>query len=530
MKSKNLNTHSSTSNQQSSLKRAIEHYNYPAKIKEAIENEKLLSHGLVNRLHHCYPQHSVLFNTHKVLFTGKTYYSGLEGFREIIEVLSNNGINIGHIKDREFFIEVYRFLATKHALNLINWADYEKDSIFQLVFPQPGMINKEEVRIYIDAQTDEDRLKVVEEYQKKTNPHDGKQKLNKPFFINEEGHMEILEGVQHKYPPVELIFDKSTQNCFAFCTYCFRHAQVRGDDDMFVQEDISQIHEYLKAHTEVSDILITGGDAGFISFKRIEQYVMPLIEDPELVHIKTIRFGSRVLTFHPEYLLSPKYKKIMKLLRKAIDHGIQVLWVSHFSTPKELLNLSTVAAIRRLKNHGITIKSQSPIMNHISLFEDENGKVDIDRSAQNWIDLGSIFAMLGIGFHSMYCARPTGEHHYFTAPLADINKIFSKVYRSLSSVNRPSRYITMTSSAGKTSLIGTAEINGETVFALKFNESRNMEWMDKVFLAKYDEKENTIEKLRPLEGTRHFYEDELAEIEQKLEVAFITEMNKSEVS
>ena len=168
-------------------------------------------------------------------------------------------------------------------------------------------------------------------------------------------------------------------------------------------------------------------------------------------------------------------------------------------------------------------------MNHISLFEDENGKVDIDRSAQNWIDLGNIFAMLGIGFHSMYCARPTGEHHYFTAPLADINKIFSKVYRSLSSINRPSRYISMTSSAGKTSLIGTTEINGETVFALKFNESRNMEWMDKVFLAKYDEKENTIEKLRPLEGTQHFYEDELAEIEQKLEDAFITEMNKSEV-
>ena len=86
----------------------------------------------------------------------------------------------------------------------------------------------------------------------------------------------------------------------------------------------------------------------------------------------------------------------------------------------------------------------------------------------------------------------------------------------------------MTSSAGKTSLIGTAEINGETVFALKFNEARNMEWLDKVFLARYDEKENTIEKLKPIEGTRHFYEDELAEIEQKLEDAFINEMKKSE--
>ena len=55
-----------------------------------------------------------------------------------------------------------------------------------------------------------------------------------------------------------------------------------------------------------------------------------------------------------------------------------------------------------------------------------------------------------------------------------------------------------------------------------------MEWMDKVFLAKYDEKENTIEKLRPFEGDKHFYEDELAQIEQKLEDAFIKEVKKSE--
>ncbi len=522
------NSKTKTESEQASLHQMIEHYQYPDEVKEAIEKEKLLSFGLISRLHQCYPQHSGFFSTSKILFTGKTYYSGLEGFREIIEVLNRNGIDIGYIKEREFFIEVYRFLATKHALNMISWDAYEKDSIFQLVFPQPGMIYREEVQVYIDAGTDEERQIVVKEYQKKTNPHDGKQKLNKPFFINAKGQMEILQGVQHKYPPVELIFDKSTQNCFAFCSYCFRHAQVRGDEDMFVQEDISQIHEYLKEHKEVSDILITGGDAGFIAPDRMEQYVVPLIEDPELMHVKTIRFGSRVLTFHPEYLLTPKYKKMMELLSRAVDNGIQVLWISHFSTPRELLNPSTVAAIRRLKNYGITIKSQSPIMNHISLFEDEKGKVDIDRSARNWIDLGNIFAMLGIGFHSMYCARPTGEHHYFTAPLADIDKIFSKVYRTLSSINRPSRYITMTSSAGKTSLIGTAEINGEKVFALKFNEARNMEWMDTVFLARYDEKENTIEKLRPLEGARHFYEDELAEIEQKLEDAFITEMKKSE--
>jgi hypothetical protein len=166
-------------------------------------------------------------------------------------------------------------------------------------------------------------------------------------------------------------------------------------------------------------------------------------------------------------------------------------------------------------------------MNHISLFTDETGKVDIDRSAQNWIDLGNILAMVGVGFHSMYCARPTGEHHYFTASLADISKIFNKIYKELASINRPSRYITMTSSSGKISLLGTAEINGETVFALKFNEGRNMDWMDRVYFAKYDETENTIEKLKPWVGEKHFYEDELVEIENRLENALRNELDKS---
>lgn len=508
---------------QSMMKR----HQFSDETKDIIERENLLPLGLLTRLHHCYPGHSGFFRNDETFFNDKNHYAGLRGFREIIARLNAHGIDIGHIAEREFFIEVYRFLATKHVLNAIDWKNYAKDQMYQLVFPQPGMINPEEVKLYLEAGSEEERARVVAEYTKKTNPHDGKQKLNKPWFVNEEGQLEILQGCQHKYPPVKLIFDQTTQNCFAFCTYCFRHAQVRGDDDMFVQRDITQIHKYLRLHREISDILITGGDGGYITYERLAQYVTPLMNDPDLMHIKTVRFGSRALTFYPELILTEKFTPILELWRRVVDSGIQVVWVAHMSTPRDLLNAGTIAAIRRLKHYGLTIRSQSPIMNHISLFTDESGKVDIDRSAQNWIDLGNIFAILGIGFHSMYCARPTGEHHYFTAPLADINKIFSKIYKTLASMNRPSRYITMTSSGGKISLLGTAEINGETVFALKFNEGRNMDWMDRVYFAKYDEKENTIEKLKPFFGEKHFYEEELEAIECRIEHSLLSEMKKA---
>lgn len=382
------------------------------------------------------------------------------------------------------------------------------------------MIDDEEVlAAYRAAATEEARTQVVEAYLHRTNPHDGNQHLNKPWFRNAAGEVEILEGSQHKYPQCQLVFDKTTQTCFSFCTYCFRHAQVRGGEDMFIQEDIRQIHDYLRLHTEVTDLLITGGDGGYMPVTRLEQYLRPLLEDPTLTHVRTVRLASRALTFQPELILDAKYGRMLALFDECAEHGIQLSWMAHFSTPKELLNIGTIAAIRRLQAHGVVVRSQSPIMKHISLFTDAGGRVDVERSAQNWIDLALVFANLKIGFHSMYCARPTGEHHYFTAPLADVEKVFGRMYRSLSSINRPSRHISMTSSAGKISILGTAEVQGEKLFALKFTEGRNMEWLDKVFLARWDAEQNTVDKLEPLGAGQFFYRDELRQIEAALQDA-----------
>ncbi len=495
----------------------LNRHDCPSETREIIATENLLPAGVLGRLQSCYGCHSSLLETRPLLFTERGPYSGLEGFREVVGILARRGIQIGHLSERELFVEVYRFKVTRHILNAINWNRYESDSMFQLVFPQPGMMRGPVVDAYTAARTDAERAQVVANYMEQTNPHDGRQLLNKPWLEGEEGCIDVLEGSQHKYPQCQLVFDCTTQSCFAFCTYCFRHAQVRGDHDMFIQEDVSQIHTYLRAHREVTDLLITGGDAGYLPFERFQRYVTPILEDPALSHIRTVRLGSRMLTYEPERILTRHYEPMLGMFTRMRDHGVQLSWMAHFSTPREVLNPFTLAAIRRLQRHGAVVRSQSPIMNHVSLFTDERGRVDVERSAQNWIDLAQILAMLQVHFHSMYCARPTGEHHYFTAPLADITRVFNRIYRSLASLHRPSRHITMTTSAGKISLLGTVDIGGEKAFALKFSEGRNMEWIDKVFLARYDEQENRINLLQPWDTTEFFFESELREIEAALE-------------
>lgn len=501
------------------VKELMARYQFTEEASSIVAEENLLPAGVVSRLQATFPHHSGLQETRPFLFQPGTNYVGLDGFRKMCAILADNGIELSRVKEREFYIEVYRFMATSHSLNSINWDDYETDSVFQLVVPQPGMCAPEETEAYVKATNAAERAHIVELYSEKTNPHDGNQKLNKPWFVNSDGVVEFVEGSQHKYPQCQLVFDDTTQSCFSFCTYCFRHAQVRGDEDMFLQKDIAQLHNYLRRHKEVTDILITGGDGGFMPAGRFESYIRPLIEDPDLNHIRTVRLGTRALTFLPELVLTKKYEKMLELFDLLYENGIQMAWMAHFSTPREVMNPKTIAAIRRLKHHHVFIRSQSPIMNHISLFCDDDGRVDVDKSAQSWIDLANILAMLGIGFHSMYAARPTGEHHYFAAPLADIERVFSKIYNSLSSINRPSRHISMTISAGKLAILGTSVIAGKKCFALQFTEGRNMEWMNRVFHAKYDEVKNKIDLLLPFDTDKYFFEDELREIEAELEEA-----------
>jgi len=507
------------SNDASTVERWLQGRGLHPGTERIIREEGLLPPGLVRRLHTLYPQHSDLGSVRPPLFNGKDRYAGIRGFREVCDVLERQGIDIGARDERELFIDVYRFMATRHTLNGIDWERFATDPMFQLVFPQPGMIRPEVVEAYCAATSREERKRIAAAHRRDTHPHDCNQQLNKPWFANDDGEAEVLHGSQHKYPQTQLIFDETTQSCFSFCTYCFRHAQVRGDEDMFVQRDIGVVHDYLRRHTEVTDLLITGGDAGFIPAARLERYVAPLLEDPALFHVRTLRLGSRALTYQPELVLRPNYERMLQLFDRVRDHGMQVAWMAHFSTPRELLNPLTLAAIRRLQRHHVVLRSQSPIMKHVSLFPDDAGGIDVERSAQNWIDLGNVFGMLGIGFHSIYCARPTGEHHYFGAPLAQLHQVFDRVYRSLSSINRPSRHLSMTTSAGKISILGTAEVRGETVFALKFTEGRDMRWLDRVFLARYDPQTRNVADLVPYDTERFFFEGQLAEIERALDDA-----------
>src|SRR5258708_19186133 len=104
------------------------------------------------------------------------------------------------------------------------------------------------------------------------NPHPaGQLLLNIPQLADEP-----LPGVQHKYRETVLVFPKQGQTCHAYCSYCFRWAQFVDEPDLkMATSTTGRVVAYLRQHTEVSNVLITGGDPIFISADVLPPYVTP---------------------------------------------------------------------------------------------------------------------------------------------------------------------------------------------------------------------------------------------------------------
>src|SRR5690554_4656293 len=144
---------------------------------------------------------------------------------------------------------------------LIDWAAVPNDPIFQLTFPQRGMLKPEHFDRVAQAMRDEvepaQLNQIIAEVRAELNPHPAGQLEDNIPQLNGEP----VQGLQHKYRETVLFFPSSGQVCHSYCTFCFRWAQFVGDKDLKIAaKETSQLQEYLRAHPEVTDVLVTGGD------------------------------------------------------------------------------------------------------------------------------------------------------------------------------------------------------------------------------------------------------------------------------
>ncbi len=377
---------------------------------------------------------------------------------------------------------------------LIDWDDIPNDPIYQLTFPQAGMLDLADFLRLEDMVVqgeDGDRLqRLVRDIHRRMNPNPGGQKLlNVPKVDGEP-----VLGCQHKYRETVLFFPLQGQTCHAYCTYCFRWAQFVGDKDLrFAAPDVGQLVRYLEEHEEVTDVLITGGDPMVMSASRLRSTIEPLLA-PSLEHLQSIRIGSKSLSFWPyRFLTDGDADEILCLFEKVRTAGKQLAFMAHFSHPRELGTQAVVEAIRRIRETGATVRCQSPVVRHV------NDRADV--LAEMWR------RQVGLGLipYYQFVERDTGPKQYFQVPLGRALRIFSGAVAEVSGLSRTVRGPTMSATPGKVLVDGLAEVGGEKVFVLKFLQARDPGWVGRVIFARYDSQVAWLDELEPAGGEDLFF-------------------------
>ena len=386
---------------------------------------------------------------------------------------------------------------------LIDWDNIANDPIYTLTFPRRDMLERKHysiVKKLLDAGTEKPELdKKIHEIRLELNPNPAGQEHNVPTMDEIK-----LKGIQHKYPETVLFFPSQGQTCHAYCTFCFRWPQFSGMSGLkFAMKEADLLLKYLKTRKHVSDVLFTGGDPMIMTAKTLAAYIEPLLE-PEYEHIRTIRIGTKSLSYWPyRYISDADSDDVIALFQKINDAGKNLSIQAHFNHPTELSTEAVKQAISTIRATGAQIRTQSPLLKHIN-----------DRN-EIWAEMWRKQVDLGCIPYYMFIARETGSKAYFEVPLDRCWRIFRRAYRQVSGLCRTVRGPSMSDHAGKIQVLGVQDVKGEKVFVLRFIQARNPAWVDIPFFAKYDSKATWFNQLEPAFGEEKFFFEE--KLTKKLE-------------
>ncbi len=159
-----------------------------------------------------------------------------------------------------------------------------------------------------------------------------------------------VEAVTRRYPQIVIL--KPFDACPQICVYCQRNWEIKPLDVAAIsRRHVQRALQWLRRHTEIAEVLITGGDPFTLSNEYLDWLLGTLATIP---HITRIRIGTRTLVTMPQRV----DRGLLTLLARVHQPGRRVVClVTHVQSPLELTSqvLEAVTAVRRL---GISVYNQ----------------------------------------------------------------------------------------------------------------------------------------------------------------------------
>lgn len=167
----------------------------------------------------------------------------------------------------------------------------------------------------------------------------------------QEDAMSPVPNITHRYPDRVLFL--TTSQCGMYCRFCTRKRKV-GNSDKISMKQLESAFKYLEEHTEVRDVIMSGGDPLMLTDAMLEKILKRLRQIP---HIEIIRLGTRMPCVLP-HRITPK---LVEMLKKY--HPIYVN--THFNHPWEITPEST-RACEMLVDAGIPVNNQAVLMKGVN--------------------------------------------------------------------------------------------------------------------------------------------------------------------
>jgi len=161
-----------------------------------------------------------------------------------------------------------------------------------------------------------------------------------------------VPGLTHRYPDRVLFL--ITDMCSMYCRHCTRRRFAGQHDKSMPKDRIDLAIEYIASHTEVRDVLLSGGDALLVGDEILEDIISRL---REIDHVEIIRIGTRTPVVLPQRIT----QELVDMLKK-----YHPIWLNtHFNHYDEITSESK-AAIDRLADAGIPLGNQSVLLRGVN--------------------------------------------------------------------------------------------------------------------------------------------------------------------
>lgn len=167
----------------------------------------------------------------------------------------------------------------------------------------------------------------------------------------EEDRDSPVPNITHRYPDRALFLVSPV--CASYCRFCTRRRKV-GDPEKIPLSQFESAFAYLAEHTEIRDVILSGGDPLLLNDRRLEAILARLRAMP---HIEIIRIGSRIPCHLPERITP----ELCEMLRKYHPLFIN----THFNHPDELTP-AAVKALGMLADAGIPLGCQTVLLKGVN--------------------------------------------------------------------------------------------------------------------------------------------------------------------